>query len=180
MSFRPNETSGSDEGISAMMTCIADTILMDWMISEKLMLNDIKTEILLVGTRNRLCTVDLDALQIGTWTAPLTSSAVRNLGAWFHLELNMNTHVNNLCSAAYFHLYNLKRVRKYRTQQTSEQLVHAFVTSRIDYCNSLLYGLPVKQLDKIQLKQNTGRASFLDFLSFVISPQYFLACTGYQ
>ena len=64
MSFRPNETSGSDEGISAMMTCIADT--MDWMISDKLMLNDIKTAILLVGTRNRLCTVDLVALQIGT------------------------------------------------------------------------------------------------------------------
>ena len=64
MSFRPNKASGSDEGISAMMTCIADT--MDWMISDKLMLNDIKTAILLVGTRNRLCTVDLDALQIGT------------------------------------------------------------------------------------------------------------------
>ena len=68
----------------------------------------------------------------------------------------MNTHVNKLCSAAYFHLYNFKRIRKYLTQQTCEQLVHAFVTSRIDYCNSLLYGLPAKQLDKIQRVQNTA------------------------
>ena len=34
--------------------------------------------------------------------------------------------------------------------------MHAFVTSRIDYCNSLLYGLPAKQLDKIQRVQNTA------------------------
>ena len=68
----------------------------------------------------------------------------------------MNTHVNKLCSAAYFHLYNLRRIRKYLTQQTCEKLVHAFVTSRIDYCNSLLYSLPAKQLDKIQRVQNTA------------------------
>ena len=154
MSFRPNATFGSDEAISAMMTCIAD--IRDWMISDKLMLNDSKTEILLVGTRQQLRKVDLDALQIGTSTVPLTSSAVRNLGAWFDPELTMNTHVNKLCSAAYFHLYNLRRIRKYLTQQTCEKLVHAFVTSRIDYCNSLLYGLPAKQLDKIQRVQNTA------------------------
>ena len=64
MSFRPNATSGSDEVISAMMTCIANT--RDWIISDKLMLNDSKTEILLVGTRQQLCKVDLDAPQIGT------------------------------------------------------------------------------------------------------------------
>ena len=87
---------------------------------------------------------------------PLISSAVRNLDAWFDPELTMNTHENKLCSAAYFHLYNLRRIRKYLTQQTCEQLVHAFVTSRIDYCNSLLYGLPAKQLDKIQRVQNTA------------------------
>ena len=34
--------------------------------------------------------------------------------------------------------------------------MHAFVTSRIDYCNSLLCGLPAKQLDKIQRVQNTA------------------------
>ena len=84
------------------------------------------------------------------------SFAVRNLGAWFHAELTMNKHVNKLCRAAYFHLYNLRSIRKYLSQETCEQLVHAFFTSRIDYCNSLLYGLPAKQLDKIQRVQNTA------------------------
>ena len=154
LSFRPDVTSGSDEAISAMTNYIAD--IRDWMISDKLMLNDSKTEILLVGSRQQLRKVELDALMVGTSKVPLASSAVRNLGAWFDPELTMNTHVNKLCSAAYFHLFNLRPIRRYLSQATCEQLVHAFITSRIDYCNSLLYGLPAKQLDKIQRVQNTA------------------------
>ena len=120
------------------------------------MLNDSKTEILLVGSRQQLRKVELDTLMVGTSQVPLASSAVRNLGAWFDSELTMNTHVNELCSAAYFHLYNLRRIRKYLSQETCEQLVHAFITSRIDYCYSLLYGLPAKQRDKIQRVKNTA------------------------
>ncbi|XP_074605794.1 uncharacterized protein LOC141858822 [Acropora palmata] len=85
MSFRPNATSGSDEAIFAMMTCIAD--IRDWMISDKLMLNDSKTEILLVGTRQQLCKVDLDALQIGTSTVPLTSLAIHGFAPSYLFEV---------------------------------------------------------------------------------------------
>ena len=59
-------------------------------------------------------------------------------------------------------------------QQTSEQLVHAFVTGRIDYCNSLLYGLPAKQLDKIQRVQNTAARIIFRLPKFChISPTLF-------
>ena len=86
----------------------------------------------------------------------------------------MNTHVNKLCSAAYFHLYNLRRMRKYLSQETCEQLVHAFITSRIDYCNSLLYGLPAKQLDKIQRVQNTAARIIFRLSKFCyITPSLF-------
>ena len=131
LSFRPDATFGSDEAISAMTKCIAD--IRDWMIFDKLMLNDSKTEILLVGSRQQLRKVEFDTLMVGTSKVPLTSFAVRNLGAWFDSELTMNTHVNKLCSAAYFHLYNLTHIRKYLSQETCEQLVYAFITSRIDY-----------------------------------------------
>ena len=172
LSFRPDVTSGSDEAISAMTNYIAD--IRDWMISDKLMLNDSKTEILLVGSRQQLRKVELDALMVGTSKVPLASSAVRNLGAWFDPELTMNTHVNKLCSAAYFQLFNLRRIRRYLSQATCEQLVHAFITSRIDYCNSLLYGLPAKQLDKIQRVQNTAaRIIFRLPKFFPITPSLF-------
>ena len=123
MSFRPDEFSGSERALDAMSDCIRD--LRAWMISDKLMINDGKTEVLLVGTRQQLQKVNIDAITVGSSrVTPCTS--VRNLGAWFDSQLTMNTHVNKVCSAAYFHLYNIKRIRKYLSQDTTEKLVHAF------------------------------------------------------
>ena len=50
------------------------------------------------------------------------------------------------CSNAFYYLYNIRRIRKYLSRRSTETLIHAFVSNRIDYCNSLLYGLPTYQL----------------------------------
>ena len=68
----------------------------------------------------------------------------------------MNTHVNKFCSAAFFHLFIIKRICKYLSKETTEKLVHAFFFNDIDYCNCLLYGLLVKQLDKMQRLQDSA------------------------
>ena len=47
-------------------------------------------------------------------------------------------------------IFKIRRMRKYLSQETTGTLVHAFITFRIDYYNSLLYGLPTNQLAKIQ------------------------------
>ena len=47
-------------------------------------------------------------------------------------------------------IHNIGKIRNYLDQPTAEKLIHAFVTSKIDFCNSLLFGLPKKQLDKLQ------------------------------
>ena len=46
--------------------------------------------------------------------------------------------------------FNIRRIRKYLSQETTGTLVHAFLTVRIDYCYGLFYGLPNIQLAKIQ------------------------------
>lgn len=68
----------------------------------------------------------------------------------------MSGHVNNLCRTASLAIRNIGRIRKYLDQPSTERLVHAFVTSKLDYCNSVLYGLPAKQLSKLQRLQNSA------------------------
>ena len=78
----------------------------------------------------------------------------------------MNTHGNKVCSASYFHLFKIQRISKYPWKEITEKLVHAFFSSRIDYCNSLLYGLLAKQLNKIQRIQNTAAHMILRLPKF--------------
>ena len=68
----------------------------------------------------------------------------------------MTSHVNNICRHASLALRNIGRVRKYVTQSSIEHLVHASITSMLDYCNSLLYGLPSTEVQKLQRIQNTA------------------------
>lgn len=53
-------------------------------------------------------------------------------------------------------LINISKIRKYLTEETTEILVHAFVSSKLDYCNSLLYGLPKHMISSLQSVQNTA------------------------
>ena len=57
-------------------------------------------------------------------------------------------------NASFYYLHNIKRIRKHLSRDSSETLIHAFVSSRLDYCNSLPYGLPQVQTDNIQRVQN--------------------------
>ena len=84
------------------------------------------------------------------------SSKARNLGVIFDENLNFNSQVNIMCKKSYFHLCNLSAIRKYLDQQSAKKAVQAFVTSTLDYGNSLLYGLPKTQLEKLQLVQNSA------------------------
>ncbi|CAH3178448.1 unnamed protein product [Porites evermanni] len=50
----------------------------------------------------------------------------------------MSTHVTKTCASAFYYLYNIRHIRKYLSRESTERLVHAFITSRLDYCNGLL------------------------------------------
>ena len=75
---------------------------------------------------------------------------------WFDSTLSVNSHINKTCSLAFYYLYNIRKIRKYLSRETTEMMMHAFLSSRIDYCNSLLFGLPAYQIHKIQRVQNAA------------------------
>ena len=136
-----------------------------WMIKEKLKVNDSKTEFILIGTRQQLAKVDIKGLVVGDATiSPVT--AVKNLGSWFDENMNMGCHINKMCKTLLFHLYNTRRIRKYLSKDSTQTLVHAFITARIDYCNGLLHGLPAAHPNKLQRIQNSAAQLVCSFSRF--------------
>ena len=153
LAFKPDNSASQTTAISTMEACIDD--LRRWMIEDKLMINDDKTEFILIGTKQQLEKVKIQKLSVGQCEIT-PSSVVRNLGSWFDSNFSMAVHVNKVCKSSFYHLHNLSRIRKYLSQDTLETLVHAFITSRLDQCNALLYGLPKLQLHKLQRVQNAA------------------------
>ena len=67
-----------------------------------------------------------------------------------------DVHISDICRPSFYQLRNLSKVRKYLTRESSEIAMHAFITSKLDYCISLLYGCRKMQLKKLQYVQNTA------------------------
>jgi hypothetical protein len=57
---------------------------------------------------------------------------------------------------AFNHLRNIAKVRPFLSQADTERLIHVFITSRPDYCNALLSGLPKKAIGQLQNIQNAA------------------------
>ena len=78
----------------------------------------------------------------------------------------MIDHINKAYNPAFYHLHNLRRIKKYLSRGSLITLVHAFITSRLDYCNGLLFGLPKAQIAKLQREQNAAARLFLGIGKF--------------
>ena len=89
--------------------------------------------------------VNINCIRVG-WTDVCPVTVARNLGPWFDEQLTMPTDISKLCGVAFYHLHNIKRIRNYLSRESTEMLVHAYITSLVDYCNSLLNGSPNYQL----------------------------------
>ena len=128
--------------LSNLDNCIRD--IRTWLTINKLMLNE---------SRYAKSVPKDISLTIGN--ATITSSPkVRDLGVLFDENLNMVSHVNDICRRASYAIHRIGKLRRYLDKQNTEKLVHAFVSSRLDNCNSILAGLPEKDLSKLQRVQN--------------------------
>ena len=124
-----------------------------WMLQNYLKINDSKTEIIVIGSKYNLRDIEFPDINVGgSLVKPVTS--VRDLGVIIDENFNMETHVNQLCNRAYAQFFQLKRIRTYVDNDNLQTIIHAFITSKLDYCNSVLYGLPEYQINKLQKVQN--------------------------
>ena len=126
-----------------------------WMTSNMLKLNGDKTEVVFISSPFYRSSFTVESFQIGDTSITQTPST-RNLGVVFDQCLDMSAHITSICKNANFQLQALRRIRKHLTQDSCEKLIHSFVTSRLDYGNSLLSGLPDCQVQKLQRVLNTA------------------------
>ena len=84
---------------------------------------------------------------------------LNNLSVLLDSELTMKQHVNKVISACFYHLRRLRQLKRHVSRDTLRQLVSAFILNRLDYCNSLLYGLPWSTIAPLQRVQNASCAA---------------------
>ena len=113
------------------------------MAPNKLKMNDDKTEMMPVATSQKLRSLDADHVCIGSDRVNFTNKA-KNLG------------VNQISKVSYLEIRRLGHLRFYLDINEASALASAFILSRLDYCNSLLAGLPNDKLQKLQRIQNSA------------------------
>ena len=70
--------------------------------------------------------------------------------------MKLEEQVTSVCRSAWFHLFQISKIRKYLTTDQTKSVIHAYVTSHIDQNNCLLIGLPKKSLKCVQYVQNAS------------------------
>ena len=126
-----------------------------WMSNNKLKLNPDKTEFIILGSKtSRERLAHLFPINIlGSDLNP--TSKVRNLGVIFDADFSFTDQVNSIRKSCFYYIRDFSRIRRHLTKPTAISLANALVSSRLDYCNSLLNHISVKDLKRLQGVQNT-------------------------
>ena len=125
--------------INRLEDCMLD--VSHWMAHNGLKFNKDKTEWLIFNGNS-----DFEksvTLTVGAETIK-QSTPIRKLGVRLEQELTMLPHLNDTCRSAYYHLWRINKIRKYLSDCGAKTLIQALVISRMDYCNSIYHGLPIK------------------------------------
>ncbi len=86
----------------------------------------------------------------------ILSNNACNLGIIFDKDMSLKTEINNISKLGYSHIRNLSAIRNVLDMESAKSAANAFISSTLDYGNSLLYGLPGNNLRKLQLLQNSA------------------------
>ena len=84
----------------------------------------------------------------------IQSSKVRDLGVIFDQFLNFDDHITAICRSTHFHIRNICKIRKLLSYDACSTFIHALISCRLDYCNSILYNVPRSKTDRLQRLRN--------------------------
>jgi hypothetical protein len=125
------------------------------MSSNRLKLNAGKSEFIWLGTRQQLAEISLQPLDVGGVSVTPVGK-VRDLGVMVDNELTMAAHINHVVRSCFYQVRQLRSVRRCLPFETRRTLVTAFVSSRLDYCNAILYGVAACHINRLQVVMNAA------------------------
>ncbi len=152
LSFDPRDPNDKPQAIQTIEKCISE--IRDWMALNKLKLNDSKTEVLELSSTPcsapTTTTITIGCEDIST------SLVAKNLSVTLDSSMSLSSHITQTCKAANFQLYRISRIRKYLTNDATQIILHSLVSSKLDYCNSIFFGLPKNMLNRLQSCLNSA------------------------
>ena len=145
-----NNASSRTRAIQKLQNCIGDVC--KWMTENALQLNQDKTELIVFSSDK---TPHAIKMKVGNCDI-LSKNTVKILGVTLDNQMTLDQHIVTTCKQIYMSIRKIKRIKCYLTDYALRTLIQQTVIVRLDYCNSLYNGLPMKTVRKLQLVQNSA------------------------
>jgi hypothetical protein len=138
--------------LTAIQQCTND--IHRWYAENGLLLNPTKSEAMAVGTQAQVTATSASGPVIIAGTPVPFSHEVKLLGVTIDSTLSFDKHVSNVVRSCNYHLHALRHIRPLLSEDAAKTIGFSLVSSRLDYCNSLLYSTTDKNLKRLQTVQN--------------------------
>ena len=153
---------------SRMSSCLDDVI--SWFSSHRLLLNEEKTQFLWCSSKQRRSYIPDEPIRVGS-SLVVPSRSVCCLGVHLDNHLSFTVHISRLVSSSFAILRQIRSIRRSLNRSLLVSIVSSLVISKIDYCISLLYGLPNVQQKRLQSVLNAcARIIFFSSRFSSVSP----------
>ena len=141
--------------VNNVLKCIENCLMeiKQWMIKNFMMLNEQKTEFILLGTKNDLkragtMTLNVDGMSINS--IKCCGDAGKSLGVMIDDTMSMRRQISDVQKKCSWKLHSLYQIRRYLTIDIRIMLIKSLILSKLDYCNALYAGLPKTLIKKLQ------------------------------
>ena len=144
---------GAVVAVDRFAACLVD--IESWLRASRLRLNPAKTQIMWLGSSQLLARLDIAEVRVLSSCIRVQDTA-RDLGVVIDSPLSMSAHVAAVCRSGYFQLRQLRPAVRSLSADASRTLIQAFVSCRLDYCNSVLFGISDSLMSRLQSVQNAA------------------------